>query len=88
MTALDAAIEAVLDDPETPEHYVTINDEAALRAVLRRHLQPLVAATWADARRVVERQTNLPALVHFDRPSDFSKAILSCLTALDAEAPK
>jgi hypothetical protein len=36
-----------------------------------------------DARAVVERQTDLTDLVHFDRPSDFRKGILTCLVALD-----
>lgn len=35
------------------------------------------------ARVVVERQTNLADLVHFDRPSDFRKGIVTCLVALD-----
>lgn len=36
-----------------------------------------------EARKVVERQTNLADLVHFDRPSDFRKGVLTCLAALD-----
>ena len=36
------------------------------------------------ARGVVERQTDLTELVHFDRPSDFRKGVLTCLMALDA----
>lgn len=45
------------------------------------------AATYLDgliaARDVVERQTDLTELVHFDRPSDFRKGVLTCLAALD-----
>jgi hypothetical protein len=39
---------------------------------------------WAEARTVLERQTDLTELIHFDRPSDFRKGILTCLAALDA----
>jgi hypothetical protein len=37
------------------------------------------------AREAVERQTDLPSLVFFERPSDFTKGVLSCLTAIDAQ---
>lgn len=37
------------------------------------------------ARDVVQAQTNLPDLIHFDRPSDFRKGVLTCLAALDAK---
>lgn len=36
-----------------------------------------------SARGVVFRQTSLAELVHFDRPSDFRKGVLTCLAALD-----
>ena len=36
-----------------------------------------------EARAVVERQTDLTDLVHFDKPSDFRKGVLTCLVALD-----
>ena len=39
---------------------------------------------WAEARTVLERQTDLTELIHFDRPSDFRKGISTCLAALDA----
>lgn len=35
------------------------------------------------AREVVMRQTDLAELVHFDRPSDYRKGVLTCLVALD-----
>lgn len=41
---------------------------------------------WSDAIGVVERQTNLTELVHFDKPSDFRKGVLTCIAALKAEA--
>lgn len=37
------------------------------------------------ARETVERQTDLTELVHFERPSDFRKGVLTCLAALDAQ---
>lgn len=40
----------------------------------------------AKAVEVVRRQANLPDLVHFDRPSDFRKGVLTCLAALEAPA--
>lgn len=47
------------------------------------------SATYLDglraARKVVERQTDLTDLVHFERPSDFRKGVLTCLVALDNE---
>jgi hypothetical protein len=36
-----------------------------------------------EARRIVERQTDLTELVHFERPSDYRKGVLTCLMALD-----
>lgn len=36
------------------------------------------------ARAVVARQTDLTELVLFDRPSDFRKGVLTCITALDS----
>jgi len=39
------------------------------------------------AREAVGRQTNLPDLVHFDRPSDFRKGVLSCVVAIDNVIP-
>lgn len=35
------------------------------------------------AREVVARQTSLTELVHFERPSDFRKGVVTCLVALD-----
>lgn len=61
MGPLDAAVQAVLDDPETPEHYVTANDETALRAVLRRHLMPFAAQVW-DGGVLAERAHHLHGL--------------------------
>lgn len=40
------------------------------------------AEAWDEAYKVVERQTDLTELVHFERPSDFRKGVLTCLTAL------
>lgn len=37
-----------------------------------------------EAREIVARQTDLTELVHFERPSDFRKGVLTCLAALDA----
>jgi hypothetical protein len=46
----------------------------------------------ADGRReaikVVRAQAGLPDLVHFDRPSDFRKGVLTCLAALEAREGK
>jgi hypothetical protein len=36
-----------------------------------------------EARKVVERQTDLTELIHFERPSDYRKGVLTCLMALD-----
>lgn len=36
------------------------------------------------AREAVLRQTDLTELVHFERPSDFRKGVLTCLAAVDA----
>jgi hypothetical protein len=38
----------------------------------------------AEAALAVERQTNLPDLVHFDKPSDFRKGVLTALMAVRA----
>lgn len=50
--------------------------------------QPAVP-TYLDglraAREVVDRQTDLAELVHFERPSDFRKGVLTCLAALDSK---
>lgn len=48
---------------------------------------PLLAGLRA-AREVVDRQTDLAELVHFERPSDFRKGVLTCLAALDAAIMK
>lgn len=39
-----------------------------------------------QATEAVRAQANLPDLVHFDRPSDFRKGVLTCLAALEAGA--
>jgi phage/plasmid primase-like uncharacterized protein len=39
-----------------------------------------------EAAQIVRSQANLPDLMHFDRPSDFRKGVLSCLAALEAAA--
>lgn len=43
----------------------------------------------AEGRRLaiaaVRAQASLPDLMHFDRPSDFRKGVLSCLAALEAQ---
>ena len=36
------------------------------------------------AKGIVERQTNLPDLIHFERPSDFRKGVLTSIMALEA----
>ena len=36
-----------------------------------------------EAYKVVERQSALADLIHFDRPSDFRKGVLTCLVALE-----
>jgi len=49
------------------------------------------AAGLRAAREVVARQADLTDLVHFERPSDYRKGVLTCLAALDAaikEAPE
>lgn len=50
---------------------------------LRDKVEAVRAATWDAAREAVARQTDLTELVHFDRPSDFRKGVLSSLVALD-----
>jgi hypothetical protein len=42
------------------------------------------AEAWDEAVATVRRQTNLADLIHFDRPSDFRKGVLTCITALEA----
>ena len=44
---------------------------------------PFIAGLRA-AREVVERQTDLTELIHFERPSDYRKGVLTCLMALTA----
>ncbi|GAA2608579.1 hypothetical protein GCM10010399_44260 [Dactylosporangium fulvum] len=43
-----------------------------------------IAEGLRQAAEAVRAQANLPDLVHFDRPSDFRKGVLSCLAALEA----
>ncbi len=43
---------------------------------------------WAAAVETAERQTNLADLVHFDKPSDFRKGVLTVITALREGAPQ
>ena len=38
---IEALIDRILADEDMPEHMVTKNDDAQMRALLRRHLQPL-----------------------------------------------
>ena len=54
---------------------------AAAYPLLRQQIETEV---WSVARAAVERQTDLADLVHFDRPSDFRKGVLTSLVALDA----
>ena len=63
-----------------------MSDGRLARAVLAAVLPAIRADAWSDAIGVVERQTNLTELVHFDRPSDFRKGVLTCIAALNAEA--
>lgn len=41
-----------------------------------------------EAVQVVRAQADLPSLMHFDRPSDFRKGVLTCLAALEARQEK
>lgn len=66
----------------------------ALREEFRRQADALLAAgigvvaeAWDEAIATVERQTNLADLMHFDRPSDFRKGVLTSLMALKAGRP-
>jgi hypothetical protein len=43
-----------------------------------------VAEGLRRAATAVRAQANLPDLVHFDRPSDFRKGVLTCLAALES----
>lgn len=47
-----------------------------------------VAEGLRRAATAVRAQAGLPDLVHFDRPSDFRKGVLTCLAALEALEPK
>lgn len=43
-----------------------------------------IAEGLRQAKTAVRAQAGLPDLVHFDRPSDFRKGVLTCLAALEA----
>lgn len=56
----------------------------AALAEAQRERDEAEAAGFARAVAIVRAQADLPSLVHFDRPSDFRKGVLSCLAALAA----
>jgi hypothetical protein len=60
-----------------------ISREAA-EGMLASSLDTAREAGRRQAAVAVRAQANLPDLVHFDRPSDFRKGVLSCLAALEA----
>lgn len=70
------------------------DDDRMARAILTA-AAPHIAAqawerVWKQVIECVERQADLPSLVHFDKPSDFRKGVLTVLAALNAarqEAP-
>lgn len=68
--------------------YSRLNPDAAHRAHQAERLVAagvgVIAEAWDAADAAVERQTNLADLMHFDRPSDFRKGVLSSLMALRA----
>jgi hypothetical protein len=47
-------------------------------------MTPQERAVWDEAIAVARRQTNLAELVHFDKPSDFRKGVLTVIVALEA----
>ncbi len=57
--------------------------EAAEKAALAERERG-VAEGLKRAATAVRAQAGLPDLVHFDRPSDFRKGVLTCLAALEA----
>ena len=76
--------------PEARQAAADAYDDAAVRKVDVGQMTAAVAdAVWAVAEARIRRQASLPDLVHFERPSDFRKGVLTCLAALEAreEAP-
>lgn len=66
-----------------PDRYGPCSCKADLADELAAFVAKARTAAWGEARAAVERQTNLPDLVYFDKPSDFRKGVLSSLVALD-----
>lgn len=87
--AVEAAADALFKAAVMPWYDYKDQARAALVAalpVLERQLRDKIAAdVWDAARTAVARQTDLTELVHFERPSDFRKGVLTCLVALDNE---
>lgn len=65
------------------EVVLDISREAA-EGMLASALDTAREAGRRQAVEAVRAQADLPDLVHFDRPSDFRKGVLSCLAALEA----
>lgn len=70
-------------------------DASKIRAVVMPVIYNLMAerddAAWKEAIAVATRQTDLTDLtdlVHFERPSDFRKGVLTVITALNAAREK
>lgn len=78
------------------EHQESLDAARRLATQLGQNVDAAIAKAYADgieagrrlgrrqATGAVRAQANLPDLVHFDRPSDFRKGVLSCLAALEA----
>jgi hypothetical protein len=78
------------------EQQASLNAARQLATQLGQNADAAIAKAYADgieagrrlgrrqATEAVRAQANLPDLVHFDRPSDFRKGVLSCLAALEA----
>jgi hypothetical protein len=81
-----------LNDPEFLREYVLESSgpfrqsvERILAAVERIIAERLAAEREAMI-QVARRQTDLTELVHFDKPSDFRKGVLTVIVALEAHA--
>lgn len=75
-----AARQAEVDDAE-------VRASRAEEAVAESYARGLAEGRTQGLNRAataVRSQANLPDLIHFDRPSDFRKGVLSCLAALEA----
>lgn len=74
-------------DLPTPSYDDQIAELTTRLEAARNGLAAAEAAGFARAVAIVRAQADLPSLMHFDRPSDFRKGVLSCLAALEAGRP-